>query len=342
MDEQRRLLDELMGAGRNGEVAKAKHFSDADVCKYFLCGVCPLQLFTNTKADLGHCESTHNDVMKEQYEEEVKKNGYGAYDYEMELLRFLRQIVSDCDRRIARADRRIEASREAQAPDTEKLETMNKAIQKLQEEAEKLGEEGLVDESMEKMEQAEALKQEMDAEQKSGPAPAPLDLPPSVQQTLSAAQLANQQQKLRVCEVCSALLSTQESDLRLADHFGGKMHMGFLTVRTKLAELEALARKHPEITRARGRGPSDELDRSRARDRDRVQRGRERDHGGRDYERDRKRSYGDRERERERERYRERDGRDTERYRERERDRDRYRERDYERRYNDDRPRHRR
>lgn len=47
-----------------------------------------------------------------------------------------------------------------------------------------------------------------------------------------------QQQKLRVCEVCSAYLGIHDNDRRLADHFGGKLHLGFITIREKLEELK--------------------------------------------------------------------------------------------------------
>ena len=43
-----------------------------------------------------------------------------------------------------------------------------------------------------------------------------------------------QQQKLRVCEVCSAYLGIHDNDHRLADHFGGKLHLGFIKIREKL------------------------------------------------------------------------------------------------------------
>lgn len=46
-----------------------------------------------------------------------------------------------------------------------------------------------------------------------------------------------QQQKLRVCEVCSAYLGLHDNDRRLADHFGGKLHLGFIEIREKLEEL---------------------------------------------------------------------------------------------------------
>lgn len=52
-----------------------------------------------------------------------------------------------------------------------------------------------------------------------------------------------QQQKLRVCEVCSAYLGIHDNDRRLADHFGGKLHLGFIKIREKLAELEVRSRQ---------------------------------------------------------------------------------------------------
>ena len=49
-----------------------------------------------------------------------------------------------------------------------------------------------------------------------------------------------QQQKLRVCEVCGAYLGIHDNDRRLADHFGGKLHLGFITIREKLEDLKVI------------------------------------------------------------------------------------------------------
>lgn len=51
-----------------------------------------------------------------------------------------------------------------------------------------------------------------------------------------------QQQKLRVCEVCSAYLGLHDNDRRLADHFGGKLHLGFIEIREKLDKLRVSLR----------------------------------------------------------------------------------------------------
>ena len=47
-------------------------------------------------------------------------------------------------------------------------------------------------------------------------------------------------QKLRVCDICGAFLSVYDSDRRLADHFGGKLHLGYMYIRDELAKLQVL------------------------------------------------------------------------------------------------------
>uniref|UniRef100_A0A453MGN6 Uncharacterized protein n=1 Tax=Aegilops tauschii subsp. strangulata TaxID=200361 RepID=A0A453MGN6_AEGTS len=45
-------------------------------------------------------------------------------------------------------------------------------------------------------------------------------------------------QKLRLCDICGAFLSVYDNDRRLADHFGGKLHLGYMLIREKLKELQ--------------------------------------------------------------------------------------------------------
>ena len=50
------MLDELMGRDRDmlpSEKRDLPKFSDSDVCKYYLLGMCPHDLFVNTRSDLG-------------------------------------------------------------------------------------------------------------------------------------------------------------------------------------------------------------------------------------------------------------------------------------------------
>lgn len=112
---------------------------------------------------------------------------------------------------------------------------------------------------MELMEKVEELKQKKAAAQTAamiksikseangdaGAAAAPADSAGIVEpgkpvaEVLSGNPLAstNVNQKLRVCDVCGAFLSIFDSDRRLADHFGGKLHLGYLQIRKKIEEI---------------------------------------------------------------------------------------------------------
>lgn len=45
-------------------------------------------------------------------------------------------------------------------------------------------------------------------------------------------------QKLQVCDVCGAYLSRLDNDRRLADHFFGKMHLGYAQMRKTYQQLQ--------------------------------------------------------------------------------------------------------
>ena len=86
------------------------------------------------------------------------------------------------------------------------------------------GAEGKVDESLAMMAEIEEIKGKKKALEDEYHAAIP--------------RHAAQQQKLRACEVCGAFLSMYDNDRRLADHFGGKLHIGFVTIREKIKQLE--------------------------------------------------------------------------------------------------------
>eukprot|EP00800_Vazella_pourtalesii_P006854 TRINITY_DN189_c0_g1_i7.p1 TRINITY_DN189_c0_g1~~TRINITY_DN189_c0_g1_i7.p1 ORF type:complete len:408 (+),score=109.22 TRINITY_DN189_c0_g1_i7:197-1420(+) len=90
--------------------------------------------------------------------------------------------------------------------------------------AESLGSDGQVEECLKIMQEVEDIKLEKQTVDEEYRGIAPVS--------------SQQAQKLRVCEVCSAYLSLYDNDRRLADHFGGKLHLGFVNVREKMKELE--------------------------------------------------------------------------------------------------------
>jgi hypothetical protein len=104
--EQRKLLEQLMGASSDTRAAQLS-LTDAKVCRSYLVGTCPHDLFTNTKQDLGPCPKVHAEGLKTEYENlpEREKHRLGfEYDY----MRDVQKYIDDCNRRIDAAQRRLE------------------------------------------------------------------------------------------------------------------------------------------------------------------------------------------------------------------------------------------
>ncbi|CAO2046503.1 unnamed protein product [Urochloa humidicola] len=171
------------------------------------------------------------------------------------------------------------------APDARTQEMINEKLKK----AEELGESGMIDEAQKLLDEAEALKKL---------SVRPQAVPDSSKMTTHV-QITDQ--KLRLCDICGAFLSVYDSDRRLADHFGGKLHMGYMLIRERLSELQEEKNKKRKIDRAeydrRSKERSGERERASSRDRHRGDRSSSRD---KDYDRRRSHDrYHDRERERE-------------------------------------------
>lgn len=145
----------------------------------------------------------------------------------------LQAFIADCDRRTDAAKKRLA---ETQEELTAEVAVKANAVHQLAEEigkklakAEALGEAGEVEESVQLMAEIDELRaKKVQAEQ---------------EYRSSMPASSYQQQKLRVCEVCSAYLGIHDNDIRLADHFGGKLHLGFMAIRDKLSELEVRQRE---------------------------------------------------------------------------------------------------
>ena len=159
------------------------------------------------------------------------------------------------------------------------------------------GEQGKVDESMREMAAIEALKSEKADKEVRYQLPIIfmhlklnmnlftfLPIQRELQQ-LTDTSGASGHQKLRVCDVCGAYLSVLDSDRRLADHFGGKMHLGYHELRNMLQKFKEEREKRkttaPASSAAPGGGRPGDRDYRSSKD---EYRDRDRDRG---YDRDR-------------------------------------------------------
>ncbi|KAK3303702.1 uncharacterized protein B0T15DRAFT_282427 [Chaetomium strumarium] len=217
--EQRKLLEQLMGGGMASRTAQLP-LTDPKVCRSYLVGTCPHDLFTNTKADLGACPRVHSEALKAEYEAlpEAEKKKYGfEYDY----MRDLQNRIDACNRNIDTLQRRLEKTPDEVRQTNALLKTISDLGSTIANgllEVEILAEMGEVSRAYDeyyKVRHAQAAKAEREKELKA----------------LSETSGPSGHQKLQVCDVCGAYLSRLDNDRRLADHFFGKMHLGFAQMR---------------------------------------------------------------------------------------------------------------
>jgi len=361
-EQMRAMLDQLMGTARNGPDSNQHgvKFTDHKVCKSFLYGCCPHEILASTRMDLGECPKVHDLALRADYQQAAKKDK--DYFYDVEATEHLNAFIQDCDRRTELAKKRLAETQEELSAEVsskaEKVHELSESIGKKLAQAEQAGAEGKVEESMKFMEEVDDIRKKKVAAE--------------LEYRNSMPASSYQQQKLRVCEICSAYLGIHDNDRRLADHFGGKLHLGFIKIREKLDALlenyEDRKTKRREARIRDGLPPTGANDfsyvgegrgglgdaardrereeerrrrtRSRSRDRSRDRRDRRRRSRSRSRSRDRdrhrhKRRHRSRSRDRDRRRRsrtRSRDRKDRKRSRSRDRNRDRDRDRDRDRR----------
>ncbi|EFA74505.1 putative U1 small nuclear ribonucleoparticle-associated protein [Heterostelium album PN500] len=264
-DAIRAQLDELLGKDRNmlpKERAKRQpHFSDHEICKYFLCGLCPNELFTNTNIrDLGPCTKLHDEDCLKQYNASKDKD---QYDYERDWVRLMDQIITDNDKKYGLIKNeyiheqlvtnnktclyRVKKNKERLILDAAKLAAeeglqdtpselkvaitqMEERIQALLKKSEELGEEGQITEAQDMMTQAEDLKKqkaEMQIEEDA----------------------RSHDKKMSVCDICGALLFVGDKEKRSMSHLEGKKHVGYAKLRAHMEEYYKTAKRDYRLPR---------------------------------------------------------------------------------------------
>ncbi|XP_075686145.1 putative RNA-binding protein Luc7-like 1 isoform X2 [Rhinoderma darwinii] len=263
--QMRALLDQLMGTARDGDETRQRvKFTDDRVCKSHLLDCCPHDILAGTRMDLGECTKIHDLALRADYEIASKEKDLF---FELDAMDHLEAFIAECDRRTELAKKRLAETQEEISAEVavkaEKVHELNEEIGKLLAKAEQLGAEGNVDESQRilmEMERVKSRKREAEDEYRNS-------MPAS----------SFQQQKLRVCEVCSAYLGLHDNDRRLADHFGGKLHLGFILIREKLEQMrKTVASKQEKRNQERLRRREERDREERAGKRSRSKEGRRR------------------------------------------------------------------
>ena len=240
--EQRKLLEQLMGDNFMGNAAASKTanltLTSPQVCRSYLAGTCPHDLFTNTKQDIGPCPKFHPENLKIEWDglSEDQKTKYGfEYDY----MRDMQKYIDECNRRIDQAQRRLEKTPDEIRQTNNLLKTISDLARTINTgllEISCLGEVGSVSlacSEFYKVRTAKLAKEQAERDLKS----------------LSDTSGPSGHQKLQVCDVCGAYLSRLDNDRRLADHFYGKMHLGYAQMRRTYENLQKEMKGKPPPVR---------------------------------------------------------------------------------------------
>jgi len=252
LDSQRALLDSLMGAHRNRDedepAAKKTHWKDDDVCKYYLCGFCPHDLFVSTKSDIGPCDKIiHSDELRRDFQEQKPSR---KQRYELRFLAFLQELVRKLERKIQRAKARLNLDKEDGAENEEnfsreqrdRLEEIDTIVEDYTEKMEVLGMDGKVQEAHALLMKVEQLKSERSAIA-------------TTKKNMSVMQVPDGK-KMTVCEICGAFLVMNDIEVRVDAHLRGKTHQGFKMVREKIDEILENQAKRKTRSRSRSRSRS--------------------------------------------------------------------------------------
>ncbi|KAJ8146467.1 hypothetical protein OY671_000495 [Metschnikowia pulcherrima] len=230
-DDQRRLLEQLMGkeALDSFQVRRKEiEMTNPRVCKAFLVGTCPHDLFNGTKLNIGKCPLLHVEKHKLEYEFRTKKKNETFPNFEHEYYKTLQKYVDEIDFTIATALKRLEHTPEEKAKIaavTKDLDVLDTKIGLMTSEIRYLAAESELQKVFEQSARLEDVLKQRDV---------------LAEQARMIAENVGQsaQQKLQVCEVCGAYLSRLDSDRRLADHFIGKIHLGYVQMRAAFDELK--------------------------------------------------------------------------------------------------------
>jgi RNA-binding protein Luc7-like 2 len=209
--------------------------------------MCPHDLFTGTKEDIGACSLVHDERLRKAYTEASKSNDFG---YERELEHALERLLLHAEKTISKSRERVtdEGGLTGFIPpvdvegDPELADISFEIEGKLADirEAQERGEFERAGKLEEELEVLRRRKSEMQAS---------VLLSRATEEDRRAS--ATNKQRLRVCNLCGAFVSLTDSRERIADHFGGRAHLGYVAIRQKLKNIREWRRA------SRGLGPNE-------------------------------------------------------------------------------------
>ncbi|CAJ0926267.1 unnamed protein product, partial [Mesorhabditis belari] len=197
-------LAQLMGAQRAKEEGRdLPLYNHHSVCRPYLL----------SWKGLFSCRKMHEPTHKADYENaQAQKDHF----YDIELYNILQGTIRLVDGEIEKIKNKLDRDTRDAGESAEIVKM--KRIADIEEQIKLLGK---VEESMRTAKKVEELEQKKNELKNEGKMNIPM----------------TSQQRLRVCDDCGAQLNIMDHESRLADHFGGKMHLGMVEIRERYTEM---------------------------------------------------------------------------------------------------------
>ena len=228
MDEQRALLDQLMGSQRDVPDHKKRevHFYDREIDKFWLLGVQPFDLFRNTswsprlasiyRGSMGY------DLERSMGREQplavlpewnaLPQDKQDAYGYEHELCIFLEALIRSCDKNVEKArDAHERGATDVTPQEAQQLLDLETKIAEIQKRSEAAAESGDVDTSLSLLAEVDQLEQKK----------------------RQVGHMEEKTKKVLVCEVSGNVV--QNTEIRIQEHYQGRLYLGWKKVRDRYA-----------------------------------------------------------------------------------------------------------
>lgn len=232
-DVMRDMIAQLMGSQKEDEEGRELvPYNHPTVCRAFLIGCCPYELVPDSRLQgLVSCRKTHEPAHKADF---LKAQAEKDHFYDVDAFDILENAIRIVDNEISRIKDKLdrearEQTDSAEAAKAQRIGELSEQIGKALVEMEELGNMGKVEESMKLSKTVEDLRARK-AELEN-------------QTEFRLAGPGSNAARLRVCEDCGAQLNIMDHESRIADHFGGKMHLGMVECREKYAEMKVVLRR---------------------------------------------------------------------------------------------------
>ena len=206
------------------------------MCKAYLLGMCPGELFAGTKeADTGGCSGAHDPRLRRAYVVAAATTDFG---WDRDLERALEALAARADKLIARSRERVaeEAAAEGCPPPpaididgAPELAALSSVLEAAAAAGAAAAERGDLERAAAAEEEVEALRRER--------AQATAALLQARAAADDRAGAPSARQRMRYCSVCGAFVSLSDSRDRIADHFGGRSHLGYVALRQKIRHI---------------------------------------------------------------------------------------------------------